>query len=208
LRHLRKFSFGDYFSEWKFDLKIILKCAQYLPHLKVVGRDLQNLDIWMVDSMEEECYFDQIICQPLQLGLEQLMLSRDNFPHEKFSVPDLKELHLMCPRGDVIGLCNRYEGVSRLALYETEEKLILKILQSVGRRLTTLVLVVTEKEMSLPSMLQFCPCLEQLKIEDVPLEMCHKPWPRAVTLDCLQQVDLHFRFTHRRDSFLTTLLTR
>ena len=196
MRHLRKFSFGDYFDEWKFDLKIVLVCAQHLPHLKVVGRDLHHLDIGIVDDMVKECYFDQIISQPLQLGLEQLVLSRDNFPHKNFSVPDLEELHLMCPQGDVVGLCNRFKGVSRLALYLTEPTLIHKVLQSVGRRLTRVVLVEIQKELSLPAILQLCPCLEQLIIGSSPLEMCHSPWPKEATLNCLLELDLQFRLTY------------
>jgi hypothetical protein len=191
LSHLRKFTFGRHFPEWELDCETILICAQHLPQLKIVGWDFQEVCVGEVVDFEE-CYFDQVICQPLQLGLEQLVLSRDNFPHKKFSVPDLRELHLVWPRGDVIGLCNRFEGVSWLALYRTDEDLILKVLQSVGRRLTTLVLAVIQKKLSMSAILQLCPCLEKLRIENTKFDMCYSPWPKDITLNCLQEVSIMF----------------
>jgi hypothetical protein len=85
-----------------------------------------------------------------------------------------------------------FRAFTELGLYSTDKELVVKVLQSVGRRLTKLLLGDIDKHLCLSKILQLCPNLVQVhwKMEYFEVDDSYVPWPEDVTLSCLQQVRL------------------
>jgi len=198
LPHLRHFLFGDSMKEWKQEQKCLMLCSRFLPHLKEAGHHIDvidfnaNEDFWRHRHFWSNVhrYHHQIVRQrqPNKLSLENLMLSYDVQPHENCQLPELKSLSLCMPRGDVLGMCDRFSTISELGLHETDfsPDMVITVLRGVGRRLRTLVLNEAPHALSLVQVLSFCPNLERWRFEFCNFTDNSNVWPEGC-MSCLEE---------------------
>jgi hypothetical protein len=163
LRHLRQFLFGDYYlGSWEQLKQSHLLCAEYLPHLKGVGR---------FDSMLLSEYQHNELVQQQQLpklSLANLTIGKEVVLQPNLQLPELQSMSVFFPMSDVVGLCERFSTVSALALYDLRDAppdTVMTVLQKVGGRLRSLSLYGSPQPLSLTKIFELCPQLESFKIE-------------------------------------------
>jgi hypothetical protein len=174
LQHLEQFIFGECMDKrfWKQESKYLALCAQFLPRLKVVG---YRYDLFDAASMEMngfrqiKGYNNSMVEQELQqktvLSLKQLNLSDDVQPSENFTFSELEELLLWIPSSRTLSsMCERFNAVSALGLYQCKKIDVIPMLQSLGQNLHTLVLGECWRMISLAEVLQLCPYLKRFKV--------------------------------------------
>jgi hypothetical protein len=197
LPHLRHLVFGDSMKEWRQEQKCLMLCSKFLPHLRVAGHRIDVLDLNTIYDLRRHRHFflnshryhHQIVRQrqPNKLSLENLMLSYDVQPHENCQLPELKSLSLCMPRGDVLGLCDRFSTISELGLHETDSPdLVITVLRGLGRRLRTLVLTEVPHALSLGDVLSYCPNLERWRFEFCNFVDNSNVWPEGC-MSCLEE---------------------
>jgi hypothetical protein len=163
LRHLRQFLFGEYsWGSWERAKECIPLCAEYLPHLKGVGR--------FDSKFLRECHHNELVQQQQlpQLSLANLSIGRGVEPHKNLQLPELESLSLWFPMNDVVGLCERFSTISALELYDLRDAppdTVMTVLQKVGGRLRSLSLYGSPQPLSLTKIFELCPQLESFKIE-------------------------------------------
>lgn len=192
LKHLQQFLFGDFEEDWQLHRVCLLLCTQFLPKLRFIGLDFSDLNN---ETFEEEdhgnFYHDQVVQQPIQLGLEEVILSGHAQPHNNCQLPQLRTLHLFRPVGDVAGMCDRFLTLSEISFYEGDTDTVMAVLQLVGRRLHKLVMEeIGPQEFVLPTLLQLCPNLKHLHIVMCGYDDSYtSAWPTEI-FGCLEEVNL------------------
>lgn len=206
LCHLRHFLFGntiDNDSEWEQEQKFLLLCSQYLPHLKVAGRSLDNLQ-WYTSTEEtffyEDCQkYHNIIVQIKQsakLSLEHLFIGGEVQLNENFECPELQRLILWKPSADIFSLCERFTSISVLELCcidssPLQRESILRVLQSMGLRLRSLKLSYSSNLLSLAQVLQYCPSLKNFLAYFSHFKDALMEWPDSI-FSCMEIFSLCF----------------
>jgi hypothetical protein len=166
--------------------KCLLLCSQFLPQLRIVGRDYEELFFCIMDLVDGS-YYEQVVQQstPTTLSLEGLVLSWDDQPKQNVHLPNLEALHLFYPKGDVVGLCDRFSTLTSLGFYEADGSVVMKVLQKMGQRLLRLVLEKVCQNLWLVEVLRLCPKLKMFR-----LQFCHlkdsSQFPEGL-LSCLEE---------------------
>lgn len=178
LPHLDEFLFGDRMnkeSDWVHESKFLILCSRFLPKLSVSGRrfDFLHVDFLYESTFRQYCGYHkemvQEMQQPAKLSLQHLNLSNGVQPNENIQFPQLETLSLWFPNaGQALSLCQRFQTVSALGLYDLETSLdLLPTLQSVGQRLHSLVLdEASEPAFSLLQVLESCPNLKHFRLSN------------------------------------------
>lgn len=156
-------------------------CAEFLPRLHVVGYDssdgnrLNNMYLFDVDT---DVYHKPLLKQeqPIQLGLQEVVMMGEVRFHPTCNLPDLKKLMLLKPTGDMLGLSRRCPCVTELILNKSEMKVILDLLKEVGWQLTDLSIEETSP-LLLPEILQLCPNVKFLDFDNCRFNEFYGTWP-------------------------------
>jgi hypothetical protein len=165
LPHLKEFHFGNRYtiSSRKHQNRCILMCANYLPHLKIIGRDFSSSYFMRMrakgihNELVQQRQFTKLLLTDLVLGGEAALP-----PHENLQLPDLQSLSVWLPMRDTVGLCNRFSTITALGLFgPAEADMVMSVLQSVGGRLQTLLLHNVPQPISLSKIFVCCPHLEK-----------------------------------------------
>jgi len=167
LLHLKQFLFGNCFEgrSWEHLQKCILLCAQYLPHLKVAGRQFDILY-----GYSRGCNYHKELLHQQQLpkqSLADLIIGSDVEPFKNLQFPVLESLSLWLPVKDMVSLCDRFSTITALALHGSspDTAVIMTLLQSVGGRLRTLALQEVQRPLSLAQVFEYCPRLGGFRIQ-------------------------------------------
>jgi len=187
LQHLEQFIFGECMDKcfWTQESKYLALCAQFLPQLKVVGYrydlfDAGNLEINGFPQIKG--YNNSMVEQQLQqktvLSLKQLNLSDDVQPSENFTFSELEKLLLWIPSSRTLSsMCERFNAVSALGLYQCKKIDVIPMLQSLGQNLHTLALCEAWRMISLAEVLQLCPYLKRFKVFACEANQAPEQWP-------------------------------
>lgn len=191
LLFLRKFTFDDEsFNGTKRRLKHLLLCTQFLPQLAIAGKMDITRRFQFLDYKEfKDCegYHDQVVQQPFQLRLEEVILERQVYPHPNCQLPQLRRVFWTQPIGDVLVFFNQFKTITELGFDSADGTLVEKVVQEVGARLSKLVL--EEITFSLPQVLMHCPNLEYLRLECCSCPDFIGSWPSNM-FSCLKEVDI------------------
>jgi hypothetical protein len=201
MSHLQQFIFGERMpaSNWKHELRFLVFCTEYLPHLRVAGH---SFDVMDVDDLEiNGCrrargYHSKLmqrLKKPTTLSLQLLNLADDVVPANgiKFSV--LEKLALWKPSNRLLDWCDRHAKLTALGLYDCGDLNVLPVLCQVGQRLQTLVLDTIYQEFSLAQVLQLCPNLKHFKVSSCKVKKAPEKLPEKVichlenvVVDCMK----------------------
>jgi hypothetical protein len=174
LPHLHQFIFGDYMParDWKHELRFLVFCTKYLPHLRVAGRSFEVMNVQDCPEFHSfECargYHNKLVQQlkrSTTLSLQMLNLADDVLPREKIKFSGLEELILGKPSSRSLDWCDRHAKLTALGLYECHYLDVLPALCRIGQRLQKLVLCSVYQEISLVQVLKLCPILKHLKVD-------------------------------------------
>jgi hypothetical protein len=191
LKNLQQFLFRDLEQDWHLHERCLLLCTQFLPKLRIVGLDFSDLSLETFSEEDDgNFYHDQVVQQPIQLGLEEVILSGDAQPHHKCQLPQLRTLHLFRPVGDVAGMCDRFLALEVISFYEAKAETVMAVLQLVGHRLHKLILdEIKPGKLSVSKMLQLCPNLKHLHMVLCEFDDSYTVWPVEM-LSCLEEVNI------------------
>lgn len=161
--------------------KCMILCSQFLPRLSVLGVDFTVQ--FQFQDLDDRIYsnwgiHNQIIEQPLYLGLEELILKDKVQLHPDCQMPKLKRVFWNCPSGDVLGIFNKFQTITELGFCGGFRADVKKVLQEVGRRLRRLVFqyIIFIN----PEILQFCPNLEYVQFYDCRFQDDYGSWPSNI----------------------------
>lgn len=151
--------------------KFLLMCAKFLPQLQIVG-SLHHYDV------DTDAYHKPLLEQeqPIQLGLQEVVMMGEVRFHPTCKLPNLQRMLLFNPTGDVLGLVQRFPGLTELFLSKLEIKVIIDVLKEVGRQLIKLEILET-RSLSLPDIMQLCPNAKYLDLNQCRLNEFYGTWP-------------------------------
>jgi hypothetical protein len=126
LPQLRIFKFFYFREKWAMEQKCFRLCAEFLPHLRMVGYSPDDGDFcWLLEYEDSDgAYHNPLVKreQSAQLALEELMLVGEVQPNQFCQLPHLKTALLFRPKGDVLGLFHRFHTIVDLQLFNRSER--------------------------------------------------------------------------------------
>jgi hypothetical protein len=208
LRHLRRFLFGEAFNNSVVEHKCLNLSAKFLPQLHMNGIDLNHFSLNYCEGERYDKYHNAMVQQrqPAPLSLQQVLLSGNVRLHESCQLPALQELHLLyINKNAAVQLCSRFTSFSVLAFYQTKKDSVMAVLQLVGQRISSLRLDDMLEQLSLVEILQSCPNLRILRIDEYcEFDYFCKKWPKDI-LNCLEEVYLDMQYEQLPQGFITTV---
>lgn len=126
--------------------------------------------------------------QPVQLSLQEVILTGEVYPHYFLQLPQLQRLVWEHPRGDVSKIFNKFQTITELGLIDTYEELAKRVLQKMGLRLRKLFL--RSMSFSVPELLQLCPNLEYVCFASCQFQEFSGSWPSNF-LCSLKEANVH-----------------
>ena len=205
LPNLRRFFFGDCNRDetLQLHLRCLPLCAQHMPKLEQVGEDFSGL---YYESILDEgnvgtFYHNRMLHEPRRLFIEQLVLSGEVTVHDGCQLPQLKELHLLCPTSSIVGhfTDGRFSAISHIGFYTSAVDTTMEVLKIVGWRLRSLVIKEAPLHLSLLSILQNCPQLEKFELYACVLSNSDDFWKENL-FSCLEEIRMIF---HEPDALPT-----
>jgi len=126
MRQLRIFKFFYFRENWAMEQKCLRLCAEFLPHLRMVGYSRADSNIsWLFQYEDTDgAYHNPLVKreQSAQLALEELILVGEVQPNQFCQLPHLKTVVLFRPKGDVLGLFHRFHTIVDLQLFNRSER--------------------------------------------------------------------------------------
>jgi hypothetical protein len=197
LPKLRHFLFGECtVHNVEVHLRCVPLCAQHLPKLQQIGSNCSHVSYGSIRDPKHTgtFYHNQILQQPHQLSIEKLLLSGDVTVHERCQLPELKELHLLCPTSSIVGhftTNGRFSAIIHVGFYSSAVETTMEVLRIVGWRLRSLIIKEAPLHLSLLAILQSCPKLEKFELEDCLLSDSDDFWKQNL-FSRLEEIHMNF----------------
>jgi hypothetical protein len=122
------------------------------------------------------------------------VLSGDVTVHERCQLPELKELHLLCPTSSIVGHFTTnscFSAISHIGFYMSSVETSMQVLQIVGWRLRSLVIQEAPVHLSMLSILQICPILEKFMLYACVLSNSDD-FGKEKLFSCLEEIRMTF----------------